>query len=48
MTNEEMKEAGVLENIKVLKDENGEIINLDENPELETMGKGEEENNDEK
>lgn len=41
MTNEEMQEASILEDIMVIKDENGEVINLDENLELSTMGKGE-------
>ena len=44
MNNEEIKEVEEIENIEVLQDEFGNIINLDENEELECMGKGDESN----
>lgn len=42
MDNKEIKEVEQ-EGIEVLKDEFGNIINLDDNEEFNTMGKGEDE-----
>ena len=47
MNNEEIKEVEETENIEVLQDEFGNIINLDENEELKCMGKGDESNGNE-
>ena len=47
MNNEEIKEVEETENIEVLQDEFGNIINLDTNEELECMGKGDESNGNE-
>lgn len=43
MTNEEIIEVEETENIEVLQDVDGNIINLDTNEELNAMGKGDEE-----
>lgn len=44
MNNDEIKEVEETENIEVLQDEFGNIINLDTNEELKDMGKGDESN----
>lgn len=43
MTNEEIEKVEEIGKIDVLQDEEGNVINLDENDELKTMGKGDEE-----
>lgn len=40
MTNEEIEIVEEKENIDVIQDEKGNVINLDDNEELQTMGKG--------
>ena len=42
MTEEEIKKAEKLENIEILEDVDGDVINLDTNEEINAMGKGEE------
>ena len=42
MTEEEIKEVEETENIEVLEDVDGNVINLDTNEELNAMGKGDE------
>lgn len=41
MTEKEIETTELIEDIKILRDENGNIIDIDGNPEIKCMGKGE-------